>query len=567
MKSKLLYSLAFFFCLQLSLRAQSPQQMNYQAVVRNNAGQPVANGTSVKLRVSIHDLTATGTVVYTEVISTTANQFGLVNVQIGVLGNLATVNWGNGAKYLQVETDINNTGTYTDMGSSQLISVPYALYAANSNVGPQGPIGPQGSTGVAGSAGTQGSTGANGSTGAQGLQGATGATGTNGVTGATGSQGTPGNNGVTGAAGAQGATGTNGDTGATGSQGTPGTNGATGAAGPQGATGTNGVTGATGPQGITGSNGASAFCAGAVVNYITKFSTSSEICNSVMYDDGTNVGVGTFPGYKFDVAGKGRFRNATGDMSVDNTGQIEISNAGVGQPYISFHKEGQWGGHFGLDADSWFSTRGWSAGATGYTNFKTGAVASYGQASFLYQGGQADGSSNVVLRNDGTSCYIYPWGTPNAGSNLYVGAGAVVNLRVNGRIQSYGSSNYLDGSGWVPVLANNSGELYKASDVPTANKPIFIRRYSCNGCDNPDRNLNVSTSTYVATVVGFYPTSQNGSAESTRARVYANGGNWYFKGDLEAPSNEDWDVDIMFIIRSLVDDQRPTNSGGGGTGF
>jgi hypothetical protein len=73
----------------------------------------------------------------------------------------------------------------------------------------------------------------------------------------------------------------------------------------------------------------------------------------------------------------------------------------------------------------------------------------------------------------------------------------------------------------------------------------------------------------VCVVAGFYPQSNDGSTRSTRARCYANGGSgtWFFKGDLQSPSNESWDVDLMFIRRNLIDDQRPGSSGGGGTGF
>ena len=227
MYKKLLFQIATL-CVCVSLFAQSPNLMNYQAVVRNNSGNLVANGTQVKLRMSIHDLTATGTIVYTETITATANQFGLVNVQIGAVNNLATVNWGGGAKYLQVETDVNNTGTFTDMGASQLISVPYALYAANGNAGPQGPTGPIGPQGLAGLLGSNGATGNTGSAGANG------ANGTTGVTGDTGLQGTIGATGDTGLQGDIGVTGTQGVTGANGIDGTNGLNGADGA---QGATG------------------------------------------------------------------------------------------------------------------------------------------------------------------------------------------------------------------------------------------------------------------------------------------------------------------------------------------
>ena len=71
------------------------------------------------------------TLVYTETDTVTTNQFGLITHVIGSNGNLDTINWGNGAKYLQVEIDITGGTSFTDMGTAQLMSVPYALYAAN----------------------------------------------------------------------------------------------------------------------------------------------------------------------------------------------------------------------------------------------------------------------------------------------------------------------------------------------------------------------------------------------------------------------------------------------------
>ena len=109
------------------------------------------------------------------------------------------------------------------------------------------------------------------------------------------------------------------------------------------------------------------------------------------------------------------------------------------------------------------------------------------------------------------------------------------------------------------VLAN--GDIWV-----DGSKPILVRRFFCNGCDSPNRNTGVSTTDYVAFIGGFYPTSNN-DAESTRARMYANGGTWWFKGDTEGPSGEDWSVDVVFIKVELVDDQRPASSNGGGTGF
>ncbi len=196
------------FCSVLLLIAvtaftQTPQQFNYQAVVRNNSGTPVANNTPVTIRFTIHDGTAGGTTVYTETIGTTANQFGLVSWQIGSTANLSTVNWSTGAKFFQVETDVNNSGTFTDMGTTKMASVPYALYAAN---------GPAGTTGATGPTGVTGDTGPQGTAGIPGNPGATGPTGNNGVgvAGATGPTGA----GVTGPTGPTGSDATNGPVGA-----------------------------------------------------------------------------------------------------------------------------------------------------------------------------------------------------------------------------------------------------------------------------------------------------------------------------------------------------------------
>lgn len=98
-------------------------------------------------------------------------------------------------------------------------------------------------------------------------------------------------------------------------------------------------------------------------------------------------------------------------------------------------------------------------------------------------------------------------------------------------------------------------------------KPIMLRRFYCNNCDNPNRNTGVSATDYIAFIGGFYPTSDDGDTESTRARMYVSGGTWWFKGDLQSPSDEDWSVDVVFIKLELVDDQRPTSAQGGGSSF
>ena len=115
--------------------AQAPQAIPYQGVARNATGKILATQ-PISLRLSIHDGTPAGTVVFSEKHSVTTTTLGLFNLNIGtgtaVTGTLSVVNWGTGAKFIQVEMDPTGGTSYTDMGTTQLNSVPYALYAASS---------------------------------------------------------------------------------------------------------------------------------------------------------------------------------------------------------------------------------------------------------------------------------------------------------------------------------------------------------------------------------------------------------------------------------------------------
>lgn len=182
MKKKSLLLQIVFLLFNLMLVAQAPALLNYQAVVRNSAGNPLPNGTLVSLEFQIHDSTATGTVIYHETTQATTNQFGLVTWPIGTYAPVGSIRWGVGQKWLQVLIDPNGGTNYVDMGTTQLLSVPYALYAANSAPGPQGPTGLQGLQGATGAQGIAGATGAVGATGNTGPTGA-GATGATGATG------------------------------------------------------------------------------------------------------------------------------------------------------------------------------------------------------------------------------------------------------------------------------------------------------------------------------------------------------------------------------------------------
>src|SRR6185295_16465992 len=117
-----------------SALAQAPDGFNYQAVVRDESGNIITNG-SVDVRFTIHQTTSSGTTVYQETQSITTNAYGLITAIIGegtvVSGTFSTIAWSSDDYYLQVEVD--NGGGFVDMGSSQLMSVPYAKSADKAN--------------------------------------------------------------------------------------------------------------------------------------------------------------------------------------------------------------------------------------------------------------------------------------------------------------------------------------------------------------------------------------------------------------------------------------------------
>ncbi|MFH0865452.1 MAG: tail fiber domain-containing protein [Bacteroidota bacterium] len=245
------------------LSAQVPQAFNYQAVARDASGNLLISQ-AVGLRLSVHQGSSSGTIVYSESHSTTTNQFGLFTISLGqgtvITGTFSAIAWSSGNYWLQVEMDPAGGSVYTNMGTSQLLTVPFAMYAANAGTsgttGPTGPTGPAGAIGATGATGT-GTTGATGATGPTGT--GMGPTGPTGPTGVAGSNGATGGNGATGPAGVTGANGTNGATGAAGPTGTAGANGATGAAGATGATGPTGTASQTLTQTLALGNSAGTY--------------------------------------------------------------------------------------------------------------------------------------------------------------------------------------------------------------------------------------------------------------------------------------------------------------------
>lgn len=123
----------FFVCMVCAalLRAQAPQGIHYQAVARDNSGNILANQ-PVLFQLSILQGSSSGTMIYQETHNANTNALGLVNLTIGNgsvnSGTFNAINWQAGPYFLQIELAVNG-GSFQLMGTSQFVSVPYALYA------------------------------------------------------------------------------------------------------------------------------------------------------------------------------------------------------------------------------------------------------------------------------------------------------------------------------------------------------------------------------------------------------------------------------------------------------
>ncbi len=165
LRSKLIFpSLTLFLSfLTFLASAQAPLQIPYQGVARDAQGAALQNQ-NITLLLAIEDIS--GTELFSETHSTTTNQFGLFNVKIGSISTIPSNLWSNGDRFLHVKMDPTGGSVFTDLGTTQFLSVPYALYAETSNTpGPQGPAGATGQQGPAGATGPQGPAGATGADG------------------------------------------------------------------------------------------------------------------------------------------------------------------------------------------------------------------------------------------------------------------------------------------------------------------------------------------------------------------------------------------------------------------
>ncbi|MFT4204660.1 MAG: hypothetical protein QM610_12215 [Chitinophagaceae bacterium] len=117
-------------------QAQVPQKISYQATVRNSTGNLVASAT-VGVKLSILQGSTSGTAVYVETQTPTTSTSGIFSLLIGngtiVSGTMAAIDWSTGTYYLKSEIDPNGSDSYTVTATSQLLSVPYVLYAATAD--------------------------------------------------------------------------------------------------------------------------------------------------------------------------------------------------------------------------------------------------------------------------------------------------------------------------------------------------------------------------------------------------------------------------------------------------
>ena len=128
---KKLYSLIATIILISSVFSQSPEKMSYQAVIRNSSNNLVTNA-AVGMKISILQGSAEGTAVYAETQLPVTNGNGLVSIEIGTgstSDDFSAINWTGGPYFLKTETDLNGGANYTIVGTSQLLSVPYALFS------------------------------------------------------------------------------------------------------------------------------------------------------------------------------------------------------------------------------------------------------------------------------------------------------------------------------------------------------------------------------------------------------------------------------------------------------
>jgi hypothetical protein len=441
--------LAFFSLLSVlncNLFAQSPKAFNYQAVARDASGNAlILQGIGIK--VIIHQGSSSGTTVYSETFAATTNQFGLFTIAIGlgtpVSGTFSSIDWSSGNYWLQVQMDPAGGTTYMDMGTSQLLSVPFALYA--DQAGTPGPTGPTGPTGNNGNIGATGPTGPSGS---------------QGVTGPTGSAGNNGN---------------------------------------IGATGPTGATGITGPL-VAGSTGQT-----------LRHDGASWVANSNLYNNGTNIGIGTTApnsSAKLHVASSSKYtgyftsdslssvthilhseyKGASGNFDVVGICSKSIANDNYG---IAGDFEGGFVGvhakvnNPGSSSNSYFAIDAEASGGTDGYDYGVNAYATGGGYNYGVFGSASNGQYNYAGYFDNGDVYIK--------NNLGIG------------VES--PAKKLEVAGTINISGNDTCELNRTYTGAANLIPLAYGNISSSGTINSGSTGNFSCSN---TSAGTYSFSING---------------------------------------------------------
>ena len=468
---KKLYTLLASFLITLALFAQAPEKMSYQAVVRD-ANNALIMNQAVGMRIQILQGSVSGTTVYEETQTPTSNDNGLVTLEIGtgtiVSGMFGTIDWSTGPYFIKTETDPNGATNYTISGTSQLMSVPYALYAKTSGNG-AGPQGLQGDTGLTGPVGPSGANGINGFSAYESalaadstiglesqwlasLNGADGVDGNDGTNGAVGAQGPAGTNGIDGTNGNDGATG---PAGADGTNGVDGTNGNDGADGATGAPGLDGVAGATGLQGATGNAGS--------IDDLTDGSDGLGTFNVFL---GENSGISNLVGGSYNVGlGNSALRNvSTGTKNTAlghkalNATTTSHDNTGLGREALMNNQTGKQNTAVGAgsllknDTDNntaigygsmYNTTSGGGNVALGMNTLTTNETGANNVVIGLEAGYQTTGSNNVFI---GSRAGYFETGSnklyidnSNTSTPLIHGDFATKKLTINGSLEKTGA--------------------------------------------------------------------------------------------------------------------------------
>jgi hypothetical protein len=133
-------SLLLVFCVVLLSIAHAqlpPNAFNYSAIARDASGNPIANST-IGIQITILKTSSTGASQYMENHFLNTDAFGLFNLVIGAgavqSGSMATIDWSNDNYYLKVGMDATGGSSFVTMGNTQLLSVPYALYAKTAGI-------------------------------------------------------------------------------------------------------------------------------------------------------------------------------------------------------------------------------------------------------------------------------------------------------------------------------------------------------------------------------------------------------------------------------------------------